>query len=135
MSAVQEFTGREYLQIDIANQYGLDKCTWDERLDWFQQRTSSLEQHIDDAEHPVLYRKAVKAWREHEQGKAVTHTMGLDATASGLQVYAAITGCRRTAEAVNVVSTGRREDVYTHMTDSMNQQGASVTRSLLKNRS
>ena len=33
---MQHFTGTQYLQIDVANCYGLDRLTWQERLDWFE---------------------------------------------------------------------------------------------------
>ena len=32
---MQIFTPKEYLKIDIANSYGLDTKTWDERISWF----------------------------------------------------------------------------------------------------
>jgi len=44
----------------------------------------------------------------------------LDATASGLQIMAALSGCKRTAAHVNMIPTGQREDVYTHMVNEMN---------------
>lgn len=40
---MQLFTGKQYLQIDIANNYGLDKEDWDDRLDWFAQAEGNLE--------------------------------------------------------------------------------------------
>ena len=39
---MQKFTGKQYLRIDIANNFGLDKKTWTERFDWFQQHKDHL---------------------------------------------------------------------------------------------
>ena len=36
--AFQEFSGKDYLRIDIANSFGLDKEDWDVRLAWFDVR-------------------------------------------------------------------------------------------------
>jgi len=47
--------------------------------------------------------------------------MGLDATASGLQIMAALSGCHKTASAVNLINTGKREDVYTVVAEKMNE--------------
>ena len=33
---MMRFTGKQYLQIDIASNYGLDKETWEHRLNWFE---------------------------------------------------------------------------------------------------
>ena len=39
---MQAITPYEYLLIDIANQFGHDKCTWDERIDWTRDNMSHL---------------------------------------------------------------------------------------------
>jgi hypothetical protein len=78
---MRKFTPVEYLHIDIANNYGLDKKDWDARLNWVQGRLKDLESHASDAKHPILYRKAVRALRTVEAGKPTNHIMGIDATA------------------------------------------------------
>ena len=117
---MQVFTGRQYLMIDIANSFGLDKSTWMERILWTQYNLDVLEDKVEDAEDKFLYVKAVKALRDTDQGIATGHMMLLDATASGLQIMAALSGCKKTARHVNLISTGSREDVYTHVTNEMN---------------
>jgi DNA-directed RNA polymerase len=59
--------------------------------------------------------------------------MGLDATASGIQIMGALSGCHNTARAVNLIDTGIRQDFYGTVADSMNQlPGINVLRSAIK---
>lgn len=119
---METFTGTQYLQIDIANCYGLDRLTWSDRLQWFEANESTLEQKTGKS--PILYRKAVRAYRDHQAGKAINHVVGLDATASGLQIMGALSRCRNTCEATNLINTGKREDVYEAVALAMQQHGA-----------
>jgi DNA-directed RNA polymerase len=80
---VQIFTGYQYIQIDIANNYGLDKETWDTRLEFVQTNKTNLEKLVNKADSPVLYTKAVRAYRKAQADEPVNHLVGLDATASG----------------------------------------------------
>lgn len=130
---MQTFTGTEYLKIDIANCYGLDKETWADRLAWVDANESNLESFDKSADSPILYRKAVRALRVTQRGEPTGHIMGLDATASGLQIMAALSGCYNTALAVNLVNTGRREDVYGAIAQYMRTiPGIKATRKQLK---
>jgi DNA-directed RNA polymerase len=45
--------------------------------------------------------------------------MGLDATASGLQIMSVLSGCVASGKATNLVNTGEREDVYDAVAASM----------------
>jgi hypothetical protein len=116
---MQKFTGMQYLQIDIASNYGLDKKTWDERLAWFKAHEDCLMEMLATAETPALYYAGVKAYEAALAGQASGYPVSLDATASGLQILAALTGDRSAAELCNVVSTGYRADAYTGVYDRM----------------
>lgn len=130
---MQQFTGREYLKIDIANCFGLDRMDWNDRIHWVNDNEPSLEKVSVHASNPVLYRKAVRAFREVQKGKATNHIMGLDATASGLQIMGALSGCHETAAAVNLINTGHRMDVYNDIAEFMNTHpGVYVTRDIVK---
>jgi len=130
---MQFFTGVEYLKIDIANCQGFDKETWANRLAWVNINETNLEALDISADSPILYRKAVRALRTVQQNEPTNHIMGLDATASGLQIMAALSGCANTAQAVNLMNTGKREDVYDAVTQHMcNIPNVSVTRAQLK---
>ena len=117
------FTGLEYIKIDIANQYGyeFDKKTWKERIHWTNTNIKVLEDLELIAKEPILYAKAVRALRDAEKGKATGFIMGLDATASGLQIMACLIGCHTTAANVNLTGTGKREDIYSKVADRVNK--------------
>lgn len=115
----QEFTGLEYLKIDIANNMGLDKLSWQERLDWFNQNESKLSTLINEAEEPALFYAGIKAYYDVLKGLPIGYMISLDATASGLQLLAVLTGDRLAASLCNVIDTGDREDAYTIVYDEM----------------
>lgn len=130
---MQQFTPLEYLKIDIANCFGLDKENWDTRLQWVEDNNAVLEASDGAAESPILFRKAVRALRRVEEGLPTNHIMGLDATASGPQFMAAMSGCKLSAEAVNVINTGNREDIYTNVSAAMAKEvGHVIERKVVK---
>lgn len=116
---MQIFTAKEYLKIDIANSYGLDKKTWDERISWFDENEANLLNLVDEAEESALFYAGVNAWNDMKAGKPIGYTVALDATSSGLQLLACLTGDRSAAELCNVVNymgeNGKplRRDAYT----------------------
>lgn len=133
--AFQTFTPREYLKIDIANNYGLDKLTFNERIRWFDAHESQLDQLVQSAAEPALFYAGVKAYRDVVAGRPIGYMISLDATSSGLQLLAALTGDRKAAELCNVVDTGNREDaydgIYRHMLGVI-QDTAKVSRDMAK---
>lgn len=118
----QQFSAREYLQIDIANNFGLDKKNWDDRLAWFKEHEHCLMDLVKQAETPALYYAGVKAWEAVLRGEPIGYPISLDATASGMQILACLTGDRRAAELCNVVDTGHRRDAYTLIYQAMVEQ-------------
>lgn len=131
----QQFTGLQYLHMDIANHFGLDKEDWDVRLAWFYNHEDKLEYLLDKADSPAQYFAAVQAWRATQRKEPVGYAIALDATASGMQILACLTGDRRAAELCNVVNVGKRMDAYTAVYQKMlakvGQQGR-VTRDMVK---
>jgi len=117
--AFREFTGREYLKIDIASNFGLDKQDWDDRLTWFDTHEPGLEEMVNQAKEPALFYAGVKAWRDVQAGLPIGYMISLDATSSGLQLLAALTGDRKASELCNVVDIGHREDAYTAVYSEM----------------
>jgi hypothetical protein len=131
----QEFTAREYLKIDVANNYGLDKLTWFERIRWFDKHEHQLDELLASADEPALFYAGVKAYRDVLAGKPIGYMISLDATSSGLQLLAALTGDRGASQLCNVVDTGTREDaydgIYRHMLTTI-QDTAKVSRNMAK---
>jgi hypothetical protein len=109
---MQTFTGREYLKIDIANNFGLDKVSWADRIAWFDQNEQNLTALIPQAKEPALFYAGSKAWRDVQAGRPIGYMISLDATSSGLQLLAALTCDPLTASLCNVTDTGNREDAY-----------------------
>jgi hypothetical protein len=116
---MQTFTGVQYLQIDIANNYGLDKLDWNDRLDWFQKNEHQLDSMLKSAENPALFYAGIKAYRDVLAGKPIGYMISLDATSSGLQLLAALTGDLKAAQLCNVVDTGHRKDAYSEVYQQM----------------
>lgn len=116
---MQLLTAREYLKVDIANNYGLDKKTWDERISWFDENEANLLNLVDEAEKSALFYAGVNAWKDMKAGKPIGYAVALDATSSGLQLLSCLTGDRSAAELCNVVNymgeNGKplRRDAYT----------------------
>lgn len=116
---MQHFTPREYLMIDIASNFGLEKKTWNERLAWFQEHQDHLMAMQNQAEEPALFYAGVKAWEAVQAGQPIGYPISLDATSSGLQLLAVLTGDRSASELCNVVDTGKRGDAYTLVYEHM----------------
>lgn len=133
--AMQLFTGKQYLQMDVAGNFGLDNQDWDVRLQWFEDHKDNLEGLMKQAKEPALYYAAVQAWRDVEAGKPSGYPISLDATCSGLQILTVLTGDRLAAMLCNVLDAGYRADAYTSiyksMTAKLGQEGF-ITRNKTK---
>ena len=77
------FTGFEYLLIDCANHFGLDKLTFEARIGWGRTNLDQLESLTGEAESAYLYMKSVAAIRKAQKGIPTGHLVALDAVCSG----------------------------------------------------
>ena len=119
---MQTFSGLEYLCIDIANCYGLDKELFTTRIQWVKDNFQNLEELADSAsEDKILYIKSVKALRDVVAGKPIGHLISLDSTCSGMQILSALTGCKEGARITNLTSEDKRFDAYTEVTNVQNK--------------
>ena len=114
------YSAIEYLCVDIANHYGLDKKLFEERIQWVKDNYTKLETLVSSADVKPLYFKAVQALRAAVAGRPVGHPVALDAVCSGLQIMSALTGCYKGALITGLVDPNVRADAYKSITDAMN---------------
>lgn len=117
---MQKFSGVEYLMIDVANQFGLDKSIYEDRIQWAKDNLHNLEAMALDADDLHQYNKAVLAIRKAQKGIPTGHLVGFDAICSGMQIMSAITGCHAGAEATGLIHQNVRSNAYKIVTDTMN---------------
>ena len=117
---MEMFTGYEYLLIDAANCWGLDKELFGPRIQWAESNLDNLEAIAKDAENYPRFMKSVMAIRKAQRGIATGHLVGFDACCSGIQIMSAITGCEAGANATGMIDPNRRADAYSDCTLEMN---------------
>ena len=121
---MQNFTPYQYLQIDVANQFGLDKKTFDERLAWVSTNINELEKQGAEKgewkERP-LYIKSVSALRKAQAGEKTGHRVSFDAICSGMQIMSALMNCKSGCAATGLIHQDERPDAYTKIVEIMEQ--------------
>lgn len=117
--------GNEWLLIDIANAYGLDKSNWETRLEWSR---SNLETILGDssnleatASDKLLFKQAVKEYKYYLQTGKSRQIVRLDATASGYQLMSVITRDEKAMEMLNVLGNTKRQDFYSLVYDRVRE--------------
>lgn len=116
---MKTYKASEYLKIDIANHFGLDKELFETRIAWVDEYINELESLEDQAEDLYRYAAAVMALRDTQAGKPTGYLVGLDACASGPQIMSCF--MRDAIGARNTGVIGQvRADIYTHVTKLMN---------------
>lgn len=116
------FTGFQYLLIDIANQFGLDKDLFEQRIEWVNTHMQELETLAGQADSKPLYLKAVMTLRKAQAGLPSGHLVAMDAVCSGIQIMSALTGCVVGATHTGLVDPTVRADAYTTCTKFMNEE-------------
>ena len=110
----------QYLAIDIANCWGLDKQSYEDRIQWVKDNINYLEEYQSQAEEPVLFAKAVHALRQVQAGKPVGHTVAFDSVCSGLQLMSVVMRCKDGCSITGLIHQDERSDAYTSVTERMN---------------
>ncbi|RUT50974.1 DNA-directed RNA polymerase [Campylobacter fetus] len=110
--------GIYWLKVDIANNYGLDKCSFEDRVNWVDTNIDNIlkdpESYIPSAEEPLLFKRAIIAYKEGViEGKAIGHICQLDATASGPQIMSTVMRDVKAMKYFNVIGDDIRHDYYT----------------------
>ena len=115
---MKQYSAFKYLQIDLANHYGLDKEQFEDRIAWVKENDGILESLAPMAEDHFRYQAALLAYRDAQAGKPIGYLIGLDAAASGIAILGALTGCKITAANTGIIGT-RRRDIYGKCTKVM----------------
>lgn len=117
----KEYNPMQYVAIDVANHYGLDKELYETRIQWVKDNITRLEDLEPQADEPVLYAKAVRALRDAMAGKEIGHAVALDSVCSGMQLMSAVMGCRKGMSITGLIHQDIRSDAYTSVTKAMNE--------------
>ena len=126
-----DFTNRTnyWTAIDCANQFGLDKSSFDDRVKWVGDNLDVLEILADNADSKWEYIKSVKALRQIQVGDFPQHMVYLDASNQALQLYAVLTGDAKTASTCNLNNLDVMADAYQLLADALNKAlGSSLSR-------
>ena len=121
------YSGLEYLAIDVANAYGLDKETFEKRIQWVKTNQQDLENFSVLADEPHLFNKAVAHLRKALKGLPSGHAVALDSCASGLQLMSVMTGCKSGCYMTGLIDPDKRMDAYTLITGHMNDRLGSAS--------
>ena len=119
--------GNEWLLIDIANAYGLDKANWETRLEWSRSNLEAmldekgLEELTDKTSDKLLFKQAVKEYKYYLQTGKSRQIVRLDATASGYQLMSVITRDEKAMEMLNVLGNTKRQDFYSLVYDRVRE--------------
>ncbi|APD18106.1 RNA polymerase [Vibrio phage JSF3] len=119
---MNKFTPIQYIMIQIANSFGKDKLLFEERIEWVKTNGKKLRTLADEADDKAQYIRAVLELERVLNGQKFTNLpIGLDATASGLQILSILSGCVTTGSQVGLVIPNKRCDVYTALGNHMNE--------------
>lgn len=113
------FTPYQYMLINVANTFGLDKKLYPERIQWVKDNMNNLESFYDVADEPFLFMKAVKDLRDVQAGKPTGTIIRFDANCSGIQLLSVLTRCISGCKATGAINTDERPSAYTQVQDTM----------------
>lgn len=119
---MNKYTPIEYIMIQVANSFGKDKLLFEERIEWVKTNGKKLRTLANEADDKAQYIRAVLELERVLNGQKFTNLpIGLDATASGLQILSILSGCVTTGSQVGLVIPNKRCDVYTALGNYMNE--------------
>ena len=118
--------GWYWLKVDIANAFGLDKLTWDERVAYVDEHITDMLADIDawsdKADDKLLAKSALLAYKESLATGKSNHIVRLDATTSGPQLMSVMTRDIEGMQRFNVIGSSTRRDFYTEVTTAIYDQ-------------
>lgn len=118
---MQKFKPFEYMLINLANNFGLDKETYATRLQWANAHLDKLESLVQQADEPELFQKDILNIRRAQAKQATGTIVQFDAVCSGIQILSALTRCRSGAMATGLINTGVRPNAYLEVHKEMQE--------------
>mgnify|MGYP003575131098 CR=1 FL=1 len=122
--------GAQWLGVHLANLFGIDKVSFDERREWVK---ANLALILDSADHPLdgqrFWSEADNPWQalaacceyagyiREGAGFMSRLAVALDGSSSGLQHYTALLRDETAAQAVNLIPGDKPGDLYTVVQD------------------
>lgn len=108
----------QWFAIDLANHFGKDKESFENRIEWFLESQETLEDLAEKAESKQLFNQCLEEIRKSQRGEMSGWIVQLDATTSGAQFMSVLTGCERGASVTSLTS-GTRDDFYSFIMRGM----------------
>ena len=114
--------GLYWLKINMANTYGYEKYTFQEKIKWFDDK--SYEEFVtlaDTAENKNQYILVVEDYYNYLRNEPVQNIMYLDCSNQALQIYGLLTGDLETTKIACLGSGNIRNDAYARLSDGLNE--------------
>lgn len=108
----------DYVLMEVAARFGMDKSPWDERKKFTLDNMDTLEALTLAAKEPILFDSAVRSLRKVQNKQPTTQGVMFDCSASGMQLLSILTGDRNAARICNVIGDSIN-DPYTYLYDVM----------------
>ena len=110
---MEKFSVVEYLAIGIANSFGKDKLNFAERIKWVKAHLKELPNMLNEADEPEMAYAGLKSLQYFlTNGQLDGHMVGLDASASGIQIISSLLRDPQGLFMTGITSPNRG-DVYT----------------------
>lgn len=131
---IETINPMQWLAVDIANNFGLSHLTYEERINWVKSNMGSMGSMAKMAKKPIAYMKSLYALQTAMQGRFSHHPIGLDSSASGMQIMSALMRCRTGCTNTNLIGD-KISDAYLEATkiyNRINNSQSMFERSLIK---
>ena len=108
---MQQFNEIDYLLIQFANEAGMDKHTYEERIEW-------SKENLNQETSPLGFKTKLAI---DKVNKGLKHgcPVYFDAIASGIQILSAVTACEAGCKATGLIDTGVRPNPYRLIADKV----------------
>lgn len=113
-----DFLGKIALEKELASLYGLQSHTADDKIKWTKENieliinTAKYNTLHNEADKPILFLKACKAYKNVLDNKSINYMCNIDATSSGIQILSILSKCQKSAKYTNLTNDTNRYDLY-----------------------